>query len=128
MFGAETKALFAKYFQKNISQFSWCTVQLVYTSMSDKLFVFGFCYKLSNFLAFIDWYILLSSDWTIWYSMTSLKDFMLGILLLHNNFHRWPCQAIHKNQWEVECCTVILILSSNKTNRTLTYVVTQKSA
>ena len=45
---------------------------------------------------------------------------MLGILLLYSNFHRWSCQAIHTNHWEVECCTVILILSSNKTIRTLT--------
>ena len=40
-------------------------------------------------------------------------------------------QAIHSNHWEVDCCTVILILSSNKTIRTLTaccitQIVTQK--
>ena len=51
---------------------------------------------------------------------------MLGILLLYNNFDRWPCQAIQGNHWEVECCTVILILSSNKTIRILTQIVTQK--
>ena len=26
---------------------------------------------------------------------------MLGILHLYNNFHRWPCQAIHTNHREV---------------------------
>ena len=41
MFGAETKALFAKYFQKDKSQFSWCTVQLTYTTF-DKLFILVF--------------------------------------------------------------------------------------
>ena len=44
---------------------------------------------------------------------------MLGILYLYNNFCRWPCQAIHTNLWEIECCTVILILSSNKIIRAL---------
>ena len=38
MFGAETKALFAKYFQKDKSQSSQWTVQLIYTF--DKLFLF----------------------------------------------------------------------------------------
>ena len=51
---------------------------------------------------------------------------MLGILLLCNNFHWWPCQAIHANHLEVECWTVIGILSPNKPIKTLTYIVTQK--
>ena len=51
---------------------------------------------------------------------------MVGILLLYNNFHRWPCQAIHTNHQKLECCTVILILSSKKTIRTLTQIVIQK--
>ena len=54
MFGAETKALFAKYFQKNISQFSWYTVQLVYTSMSDKLFILVFVTSYQ-----ISWHLLM---------------------------------------------------------------------
>ena len=41
MFGAEAKALFAKYIQKDKSQFSQCTVQLIYT-MFDKLFILVF--------------------------------------------------------------------------------------
>ena len=41
MFGAEAKALFAKYIQKDKSQFSQCTVQLIYT-MFDKLFTLVF--------------------------------------------------------------------------------------
>ena len=41
MFAAETKALFAKYIQKDKSQFSQCTVQLTYT-MFDKLFILDF--------------------------------------------------------------------------------------
>ena len=41
MFGAEAKALFAKYIQKDKSQFSQCTVQLIYT-MFDKLFILFF--------------------------------------------------------------------------------------
>ena len=44
------------------------------------------------------------------------------------NYH-----AIHTGHWEVECCTVILFLSSNKTIRTftscgITQIVTQKGA
>ena len=39
MFGAGTKVLFARYFQKDKSQFSQCTVQLIYTF--DKLFFWG---------------------------------------------------------------------------------------
>ena len=38
MFGAETKAFFAQYFQKDQSQFSQCTVQLIYI-MSSKFFL-----------------------------------------------------------------------------------------
>ena len=41
MFGAKAKALFAKYIQKDKSQFSQCTVQLIYT-MFDKLFILVF--------------------------------------------------------------------------------------
>ena len=41
MFGADAKALFAKYIQKDKSQFSQCTVQLIYT-MFDKLFILVF--------------------------------------------------------------------------------------
>ena len=41
MFGAGTKALFATYFHKDKSQFSQCTVQLIYT-MFDKLFILIF--------------------------------------------------------------------------------------
>ena len=41
MFGAEAKALFAKYIQMDKSQFSQCTVQLIYT-MFDKLFILVF--------------------------------------------------------------------------------------
>ena len=41
MFAAETKGLFAKYIQKDKSQFSQCTVQLTYT-MFDKLFILDF--------------------------------------------------------------------------------------
>ena len=41
MFGAEAKALLAKYIQKDKSQFSQCTVQLIYT-MFDKLFILVF--------------------------------------------------------------------------------------
>ena len=39
---------------------------------------------------------------------------MLGILHSYNNLHRWPCHTIHRNHCEVECCTLILILSSKK--------------
>ena len=41
MFGADTKALLAKYFQKDKSQFSQCSVQLIYT-MFDNLFILVF--------------------------------------------------------------------------------------
>ena len=41
MIGAETKALFAKYFQKDKYQFSQCTVQLICTTF-DKLFILVF--------------------------------------------------------------------------------------
>ena len=37
MFEAEAKALFPNYFQKDKSQFSQCTLQLIYTTF-DKLF------------------------------------------------------------------------------------------
>ena len=40
MFGAKTKEFFAKYFQKDKSQFSQRTVQLIY--MSDKLLILVF--------------------------------------------------------------------------------------
>ena len=48
MFEAETKALFAKYFQMDKSQFSQCTVQLIYT-MFDKL-LFWFLLQIIQFL------------------------------------------------------------------------------
>ena len=57
MFGEKkpsTKALFARYFQKDKSQFFQCTLLLIYTF--DNFFFF-FCYKLSTFLAIIDGYI-----------------------------------------------------------------------
>ena len=39
--GAKTKAVFAKYFQKDKSQFSQSTVQLIYIYIVfDKLFIF----------------------------------------------------------------------------------------
>ena len=41
MFGAERKALSAKYFQKDKSRFSPCTAQVIYT-MFDKLFILVF--------------------------------------------------------------------------------------
>ena len=53
MFGAEAKALFAKYIQKDKSQFSQCTVQLIYT-MFDKLFILVF---VTNYL--ISWQLLM---------------------------------------------------------------------
>ena len=53
MFGACTKALFARYFQKDKSQ---CTVQLIY-AFDNFIFFFGFCYKLSTFFAIINGYI-----------------------------------------------------------------------
>ena len=60
MFEAETKALFAKYFQTDKSQFFQCNVQL------NVQLYFGFCYKLPNFLEIIDEYcIWLSSDLTV---------------------------------------------------------------
>ena len=63
MFGAGAEPLFARYFQKDKSQFSQCAVQVIYTTC-DKLGFF--CYKLSTFLAIIDgYYIWLPSDWTI---------------------------------------------------------------
>ena len=40
MFRAETKALFAKFFQEGKSQFSQCTVQIIYTF--DKLFILAY--------------------------------------------------------------------------------------
>ena len=44
---------------------------------------FGFCYKLSNFLAINDEYcIWLSSAWTVWYSLASLKDLLSNICLV----------------------------------------------
>ena len=41
MFPTETKASFAKYFQKDKSQFCQCTVQLIYT-MFEELFILVF--------------------------------------------------------------------------------------
>ena len=41
MFGADTTASFANYFQKDKIQFSQCTVQLIYTTF-DKLFILVF--------------------------------------------------------------------------------------
>ena len=119
---AETKALLAKYFQKAKSHFSQCTVELIYT-MFDKLFILIF---VTNYP--ISWQLLMGVIFS--YPLIGQFDIirqpkrltfyhMLGILLLYNNFHRWSCQAIHTNHWEVECCTFILILSSNKTIRTL---------
>ena len=55
MFGAEAKALFAKYIQKDKSQFSQCTVQLIYT-MFDKLFILVF---VTNYP--ISWQLLMDS-------------------------------------------------------------------
>ena len=48
MFGAETKALFATYFQNNKSQFSQCTVQFIYTVLDKSLIlVFDTNYPIS---------------------------------------------------------------------------------
>ena len=69
------------------------------------------------------YYIWLSSDWTIWYNVTSLEDILPNICLVFYIYAitcRMPCQTIRKNHWEVECCTVILILSPNKTISTWT--------
>ena len=41
MFGADTRASFANYFQKGKIQLSQCTVQLIYTTF-DKLFILVF--------------------------------------------------------------------------------------
>ena len=82
MFGAGTKALFARYFQKDKSQFSQYTVQLIYTTF-DKLSFLVFSYKLSNFLAIIDgYYICLSSDWRIQYNLARLNDLLSNICLV----------------------------------------------
>ena len=57
-------ALFAKYFQKDKSAFSQCTIQLIYTTF-DKLFIL-FLSQIIQFLGNIDgYYIWLSSNWTI---------------------------------------------------------------
>ena len=62
MFGADAKASFANYFQKNKIQFSQCTFSFIL----DLTNYFGLCYKVSNFLAIIDrYYNWLSSDGTI---------------------------------------------------------------
>ena len=37
MFGVGTKALFARYFQKDKSRFSQFTVQLIYTALDKEL-------------------------------------------------------------------------------------------
>ena len=41
MFGVDTKVLSVKYFQENKSQFSQCTVQLIYTTFGN-LFILVF--------------------------------------------------------------------------------------
>ena len=123
MFEADTKLLFAKYcldiwllllkqvsLEGQKSQFSQCTVQFIYATFNQHFF-FGFCYKLSNFQAIIDgYYILLSSDWAIWYNLTSPKNLFsnicFGILHLYNNFCKWSCQTIHANHWKV--CKMLL--------------------
>ena len=57
--------------------------------------------------------------YTIWQAYKRLTFwYMLSILNLCN-FLKWPSKSIHKNHWEVECCTVILILFSNKYIRIL---------
>ena len=77
MFGADAKALFAKYCldirlyllkkifaegQKSIFSMH-CPAHLNYIPLT---IVFGFCYKLSNFLTIIDrYYAQLSSNWPI---------------------------------------------------------------
>ena len=65
MFGADTKVLFAQYFPEGqTSTFSVHCLAHLYTTSGKKFF--GFCCKLSYFLAIIDgYYIWLSSDWTI---------------------------------------------------------------
>ena len=40
MFGVETEAFFAQYFQKYQSQFSQCTVLLIYIMFSKFFFIF----------------------------------------------------------------------------------------
>ena len=108
-----------KYFQKDKSQLSIFSVHWPahLNNIWQFFFFFGFCYKLSNFLAIIDgYYIWLSSDW----NLIHLKDLLSNICLFAGG------QAILTNHWKVEYCTVILILSSNKTIRTLTsYSITQ---
>ena len=51
--------------------------------------------------------------WWILYWVNLLLD-NLTIFQLYNNFRWCSCHAIHTTHWEVECCTVILILSTNK--------------
>ena len=89
-----------------------------------QIIYFGFCYKLSSFLTIIDgYYIWLSSDCTIWYNVTNLKDLLSTICLVFY-FHAITFTGGHARKfthnWEVECCTVIIILPSNKTIGTLT--------
>ena len=82
----------------------------------------GFCYKLSNFLAIIDgYYIWLSSDWTIWYNLTSLKDLLSNICFVFC-FYTMTFAGGHFRQFTqiTGKKNVILVLSSNKAIRTLT--------
>ena len=88
IFEADTKLLFAKYCQD-----IWLhLLEQVFPEGQKSIFsvhcpahlddvwsitVFGFYYKLSDFLAIIDrCYVWLSSDWTIWYNLTSLKHLL----------------------------------------------------
>ena len=53
MFGADKKASFANYFQKDKIQFSQCTVQFIYTT-PEKLFILVF---VTNYI--ISWQLLM---------------------------------------------------------------------
>ena len=140
MFGADSKALSAKHYldiwlhlfrqifpkrQKSIFSVH-LPAHLNY--LWQIIFFFDFCYKLSKILGNY-WWILYSD--ILWLDNLIQSDKPKRLNFLAHAICRWPCQTIHKNHWEVECCTVILILSSNKTIKTLTscsitQIVTQK--
>ena len=119
LFRADTKALLAKY---------WLVIWIhllkqIFIIKILKFEFFGFYYKLSNFLSIIfGHYIQLYSDWAIWYDLKSVKEFLTNVCYFRftQQLSWWPCQTIYTINWEVECCTVILILSSNKTIKALT--------
>ena len=89
--------------------FLGCTATYWTLSIYKNQFLANF--EMSQSLPFLmNMSIWLFSDWTIWYNLTSLTipSNICSVFYFYTITFTGGCQVIHKNHWEVKCCTVTL--------------------